>query len=88
MEQFNETLDREEFIESSYVLLQTLTVDKKNYILNFDKQHRPKIKEPKFAPKISEVSKKLAEKVYSKKMSESNQAASASDNLLRRFEIL
>ena len=65
MERFNACLDVDEFIESSLVLLQRYTVDKRNFILNLNRVYK-KTPEPSFAPQICKVSKRLAQKAYSK----------------------
>ena len=40
MEQYNEELDKDEFIESGLTLLSSLPIDKKQLILNFGKKEK------------------------------------------------
>ena len=64
MENFNEDLDREEFVDSAISLLDKLDINSRNIVLNFGK-HLPKsfnksLQSELFKPKISKKSEELA----------------------------
>jgi len=66
MEQYGESLDREEFIESALVLVNSITIDRRSLILNFSK--KPRRTEPlSHRPKISDKSRQLARIATEKK---------------------
>ena len=64
MENFNEDLDKEEFVDSAISLLEKLDINSRNTILNFGK-HLPKslksLEKELFKPKISKKSEELAQ---------------------------
>tara|TARA_B110000285_G_C14862657_1_gene485306 strand:- start:204 stop:554 length:351 start_codon:yes stop_codon:yes gene_type:complete len=63
MENFNEDLDREEFVDSAVSLLDKLDINSRNIVLNYGKQ-LPKslqsLQNELFKPKISKKSEELA----------------------------
>ena len=64
MESFNEDLDKEEFVDSAFSLLEKLDINSRNIVLNFGKQLPKSLKSLEkelFKPKISKKSEELAQ---------------------------
>jgi hypothetical protein len=60
LENFNESLDELEFVESCIALLKSKTVAERSFILEFGKQNKLKEVRHSFTPYISDKSKELA----------------------------
>lgn len=76
MEEIGTTLDRDEFMDASLRLFQTLTVSQKNQILQFKRVPRTKVdvdaRNCTFQPEINTKSAKLAIRNISKQINMSN----------------
>ena len=67
IEIYQESLNLSEFINSSFALLESLTTQSRNIILNFDASRKPVQESPSFQPLISDRTKQLASKANQRK---------------------